>query len=125
MFRKDASAVGYVRSTSRRRLWPSNMAVFLMQAPTMLSAPGGTATLGCAENYQGSGSKPRRQPRLVTQSRAPLRHPLRASQPKASLQVVWVRKGNCRKTALLSVFDSIFLQLEAALQAGDHLIEIR
>ena len=26
----------------------------------------------------------------------------RASQPNASVQVVWVRKGNCRKTALLS-----------------------
>src|SRR2546428_4037580 len=62
MFRKDASAVGYVRSTSRRRLWPSNMAVFLMQAPTMLSAPGGTATLGCAENYLDSKENCRRDP---------------------------------------------------------------
>jgi predicted nuclease of predicted toxin-antitoxin system len=49
----------------------------------------------------------------------------RASQPNASVQVVWVRRGNCRKTALLSVVDSVFLQLEATLQAGDHLVEIR
>lgn len=49
----------------------------------------------------------------------------RASQPSASVQVVWVRRGNCRKAALLSAFDSVFSQLEAALQTGDHLIEIR
>jgi predicted nuclease of predicted toxin-antitoxin system len=49
----------------------------------------------------------------------------RASQPNASVQVVWVRRGNCRTTALLSVFDSMLLQLEAALEAGDRLIEIR
>lgn len=49
----------------------------------------------------------------------------RASQPNASVQVVWVRRGNCRKAALLSMFDSIFLQLETALLAGDRLIEIR
>ena len=49
----------------------------------------------------------------------------RASQPNATVQVVWVRLGNCRKAVLLSVFDSVFLQLEASLQAGDHLIEIR
>jgi hypothetical protein len=36
-----------------------------------------------------------------------------------------LRRGNCRKAALLSAFDSVFSQLEAALQAGDRLIEIR
>ena len=32
---------------------------------------------------------------------------LRGSQPSASVQVVWVRLGNCRKAALLSAFDSV------------------
>ncbi len=49
----------------------------------------------------------------------------RASQPNAAVQVVWVRLGNCRKSALLSVFDSVLLQLVATLQSGDRLIEIR
>jgi predicted nuclease of predicted toxin-antitoxin system len=49
----------------------------------------------------------------------------RASKRNASVQVIWVRRGNCRKTVLLSVFDSVLLQLEAALQGGEHLIEIR
>ena len=49
----------------------------------------------------------------------------RASQPNANAQVVWVRLGNCRKTTLLSVFDSLLPQLEIALQTGDRLIEIR
>lgn len=51
--------------------------------------------------------------------------PRRASRLNASVQVVWVRLGNCRKTALLSTFDSVFSQIETALRAGDHLIEIR
>jgi predicted nuclease of predicted toxin-antitoxin system len=50
---------------------------------------------------------------------------LRASQPNASVQVVWVRLGNCRKTALLSAFDSLLAQIEAALQAGNRVVEIR
>lgn len=49
----------------------------------------------------------------------------RASQPNAGVQVVWVRRGNCRRAVLLSVFDSVFLQLEASLGAGERLIEIR
>ena len=49
----------------------------------------------------------------------------RASQPSASVQVVWVRLGNCRETALLSAFDSVLSQMEAALQAGNHVVEIR
>lgn len=49
----------------------------------------------------------------------------RASQPNARVQVVWVRRGNCRRAALLSAFDSVLPQLEFAIQAGNHLIEIR
>ncbi len=49
----------------------------------------------------------------------------RASRPDASVQVVWVRLGNCRKTALFSAFDSVLPQLLAALDAGNKLVEIR
>jgi predicted nuclease of predicted toxin-antitoxin system len=49
----------------------------------------------------------------------------RASQPNASVRVIWVRRGNCRKAALLSAFDSLLTQMESALQAGSRLIEIR
>jgi predicted nuclease of predicted toxin-antitoxin system len=49
----------------------------------------------------------------------------RASQPNASVQVVWVRRGNCRTAALVSTFNSVLPQMEAALQAGNQLIEIR
>ncbi len=49
----------------------------------------------------------------------------RASQPSASVQVVWVRLGNCRKTALLSAFDSVLSQMQTALEAGNHVVEIR
>ena len=37
-----------------------------------------------------------------------------AIQPRAAIQVVWVRLGNCRKSVLL-----------AAMEARDRLIEIR
>jgi predicted nuclease of predicted toxin-antitoxin system len=49
----------------------------------------------------------------------------RASQPNALVQVVWVRRGNCRKAALLAAFDSVLSQIERALQSGDTLVEIR
>ena len=49
----------------------------------------------------------------------------RASQPDASVQVVWVRLGNCRKTALLSAFDSVLSQMKTALKAGNRVVEIR
>lgn len=49
----------------------------------------------------------------------------RAAQPDASVQVVWVRPGNCRKSTLLSAFDSVLVQMQAALQAGNRVVEIR
>ena len=49
----------------------------------------------------------------------------RASHPSASVQVVWVRLGNCRKSTLLSAFDSVLVQMQAALQAGNRVVEIR
>jgi predicted nuclease of predicted toxin-antitoxin system len=49
----------------------------------------------------------------------------RASQPGATVQVVWVRLGNCRKATLFSAFDSLLPQLVAALETGNKLVEIR
>lgn len=49
----------------------------------------------------------------------------RASRPDSSVQVVWVRLGNCRKAALFSAFESVLPQLIAALEVGNKLVEIR
>jgi len=49
----------------------------------------------------------------------------RACQPGALVQVVWVRMGNCRKPTLLATFESVLPNLEAALQAGHRVVEIR
>ncbi|MGH7814378.1 MAG: DUF5615 family PIN-like protein [Candidatus Binataceae bacterium] len=51
--------------------------------------------------------------------------PQRASRPGAPVQIVWVRMGNCRKAALLSAFGSMLPQLQAALEAGNRVVEIR
>ena len=48
-----------------------------------------------------------------------------SSDPHGSVSVVWVRLGNCRTATLLSAFDSILLQVVAALESGNKLIEIR
>ena len=49
----------------------------------------------------------------------------RASLPSASVQVVWVRLGNCRKSVLLTAFDSVLSEMQTALQAGIRVVEIR
>ncbi len=48
-----------------------------------------------------------------------------AIQPDATIQVAWVRVGNCRKAVLLAAFESLLPPIEAALEAGDRLVEIR
>lgn len=48
----------------------------------------------------------------------------RASQPNASVKVIWVRRGNCRTAVLLSAFESVLPQIEEALQTN-HLVEMR
>jgi predicted nuclease of predicted toxin-antitoxin system len=40
-------------------------------------------------------------------------------------QVVWVRLGNCRKTALLSAFSIVLPKLRTLLESGQSVIEIR
>jgi len=49
----------------------------------------------------------------------------RASLPTSTVQIVWVRLGNCRNTVLLAAFESMLPQLEAALKAGNRVVEIR
>jgi predicted nuclease of predicted toxin-antitoxin system len=46
-------------------------------------------------------------------------------QGKIPPQVVWVRLGNCRKTALLQAFTTVLPQLRALLDEGGRVIEIR
>lgn len=48
-----------------------------------------------------------------------------ASQPKMSIRLIWVRLGNCRTQALLEAFDRLWPEIEASLNAGDQIIEIR
>ncbi|MCG3148182.1 MAG: hypothetical protein PCFJNLEI_01625 [Verrucomicrobiae bacterium] len=49
----------------------------------------------------------------------------RASQPGSPVQIVWVRLGNCRNAILLAAFESVLPQLLTALQAGNHVVELR
>ena len=48
-----------------------------------------------------------------------------ANRPRTKLQFVWVRLGNCRTAALLEAFESVWPRVEAALKAGEQVIEIR
>jgi len=50
---------------------------------------------------------------------------LRACQSKTSVQVVWVRLGNCRTPSLVAVWETVLPDLIAALQSGQRIIEIR
>jgi predicted nuclease of predicted toxin-antitoxin system len=38
--------------------------------------------------------------------------------------VVWIRLGNTRRVALLAHLDGVWLQLEAALERGEPLVEV-
>ncbi|MBM4181355.1 MAG: DUF5615 family PIN-like protein [Betaproteobacteria bacterium] len=40
-------------------------------------------------------------------------------------QIVWVRLGNCRKTALLAAFSIVLPELRPLLESGQSVIEIR
>jgi predicted nuclease of predicted toxin-antitoxin system len=42
-----------------------------------------------------------------------------------TVQVIWVRLGNCRNRTLIAAFQSIFDRLLERLRLGDELIEIR
>ena len=44
---------------------------------------------------------------------------------QGSIQVVWVRLGNCRKAALLQAFATLLPDLRTLLDDGGSVIEIR
>ncbi len=48
-----------------------------------------------------------------------------AKQPDAKIRLIWIRLGNCRTTTLLETFEAAWPRIEAALNAGDRVIEIR
>ncbi len=48
-----------------------------------------------------------------------------ANRPKARFQFVWVRLGNCRTAALLEVFEQVWPKVEASLNAGERIVEVR
>jgi predicted nuclease of predicted toxin-antitoxin system len=48
-----------------------------------------------------------------------------AKQREARIQVIWVRSGNCRTSALLVAFERSWPRIESCLKAGDRIIEIR
>ena len=48
-----------------------------------------------------------------------------AKQPEARIRLIWVRLGNCRTAILLAAFETAWPQIEAALNSGDQVIEIR
>jgi predicted nuclease of predicted toxin-antitoxin system len=49
---------------------------------------------------------------------------LRAQQPNAAVQVVWIRLGNTTNRALWAVLEPRLDELLQALEAGEKLIEI-
>ena len=48
-----------------------------------------------------------------------------AKQRAARIRVVWVRMGNCRTAVLLAAFERSWNRIEACLEAGDLVIEVR
>ena len=48
-----------------------------------------------------------------------------ADRARTGAQLVWVRLGNCRSRDLLAAFERLWPQLQAALLAGDSVVEIR
>ncbi len=48
-----------------------------------------------------------------------------AGIPGAGVQLVWVRLGNCRTPALLSALERAWPRIQACLEAGDLIVEVR
>jgi predicted nuclease of predicted toxin-antitoxin system len=48
-----------------------------------------------------------------------------ATIPGAKARLIWIRLGNCRTKTLLSVVEHLWPKIEAALKAGDQVIEVR
>ena len=48
-----------------------------------------------------------------------------ANAPGAKARFVWIRFGNCRKKALLAAIEDLWPKVEAGLNGGDRVIELR
>ncbi|HEV2500699.1 MAG TPA: DUF5615 family PIN-like protein [Terriglobia bacterium] len=48
-----------------------------------------------------------------------------ANRQPQSGGVIWVRLGNCRTTNLLAAFERLWPRIQASIEAGDRVIEIR
>jgi len=48
-----------------------------------------------------------------------------ATRPGSTARLLWVRLGNCRRAGLLSVFEAVWPRIQASLEAGDRVIEVR
>ncbi len=48
-----------------------------------------------------------------------------ATRPDDLGRLLWLRLGNCRKQELLERLDSVWLQIEAAFESGQTLVEVK
>jgi predicted nuclease of predicted toxin-antitoxin system len=48
-----------------------------------------------------------------------------ATKPEDKARLIWVRLGNCRNQVLLATFERSWPRIEALLNAGDRVIELR
>ena len=48
-----------------------------------------------------------------------------ATRSGASLSLVWVRLGNCRRRELLASVDQTWPRIVACIEAGERIVEIR
>jgi len=48
-----------------------------------------------------------------------------ASKERGKAGLIWVRRGNGRTAVLLAKFDQLWPRIQAALEAGDRIIELR
>lgn len=48
-----------------------------------------------------------------------------ANAPTAEARLIWIRFGNCRTKVLLAAVGRLWPRIEASLNAGDRIIEVR
>ena len=48
-----------------------------------------------------------------------------ANAHSAKARLIWIRLGNCRTKALLAAMEILWPKIEASLEAGDRIIEVR
>ncbi len=48
-----------------------------------------------------------------------------ANAPSAKARLIWIRFGNCRTKALLAAIERLWPRIEAGLDAGERVIELR